>query len=72
MDEVGKLVRIANEEHGGVVAHHVPVAVLGVELDRDAAHIATAQAEQIKTSFAKKHPGVFVPTKAMQTWQIPD
>ncbi len=37
-----------------------------------AAHIATAQAEQIKTSFAKKHPGVFVPTKAMQTWQIPD
>jgi hypothetical protein len=39
-DEVGELQRIADEEHGGVVAHHVPVALLGVGLDREAAHVA--------------------------------
>ena len=40
MDEVGKLERVANEEHGGIVAHQVVVAFLGVELDREAARIA--------------------------------
>ena len=38
--EVGELARIADEEHRGVVAHHVPVAFLGVELQREAADVA--------------------------------
>src|SRR3546814_14172258 len=38
--EVGELARVADEEHGGVVAHHVPVAFLGVELQREAADVA--------------------------------
>ena len=38
--EVGELARVADEEHRGVVAHHVPVAFLGVELQREAADVA--------------------------------
>ena len=40
VDELGELVRVADEEHRGVVAHHVPVALLGVELEGKAAHVA--------------------------------
>ena len=40
MDEVGKLDGILDEEHRDVVADDVPVAFLGVELDRKAAHVA--------------------------------
>mmetsp|Transcript_10322 Transcript_10322/g.32898 ORF Transcript_10322/g.32898 Transcript_10322/m.32898 type:complete len:253 (+) Transcript_10322:594-1352(+) len=40
VDEVGELERVADEEHWGVVADHVPVAFLGVELDCKAARIA--------------------------------
>ena len=40
MDEIGKLQRIAHEEHRRVVADHIPVAFLGVELHREAAHVA--------------------------------
>ncbi len=40
VDEVLKLVRIANEKHWRVVAHKVPVALLGVKLHRESAHIA--------------------------------
>jgi hypothetical protein len=39
VDEVGELHGIADEEHGGVVAHHVEVALFGVELQRESAHI---------------------------------
>ena len=38
--EVGELERIAQEEHRRVVADQVPVAFLGVELDREAADVA--------------------------------
>ncbi len=38
--EIGEFERIAQEEDGGVVAHQVPVAFLGVELDGKAADIA--------------------------------
>ncbi len=38
--EVGELQRITQEEHRRVVAGHVPVAFLGVELDREAADVA--------------------------------
>ena len=38
--EVGELERVAQEEHRRVVAHQVPVALLGVELDREAADVA--------------------------------
>src|ERR1700716_4525288 len=40
MDEVGKLERVAHEEHRRVVADHVPVAFLGVEPQREAAYVA--------------------------------
>ena len=38
--EVGELERIAHEEHRRVVADQVPVAFLGVELQREAANVA--------------------------------
>ena len=40
VDEVGELQGIADEEHRRVVADEVPVAFLGVELQREAAHVA--------------------------------
>src|SRR5277367_681830 len=40
MDEIGKLKRVADEEHGRVVADHVPISVLGVELKRKAPDVA--------------------------------
>ena len=38
--EVGKLHRILDEEDGDVVADQIPIAFIGVELDREAADIA--------------------------------
>ena len=38
--EVRELERVANEEHGRVVAHHVPIAFLGIELQGKAANVA--------------------------------
>ena len=40
MVKVRKLQRIANEEHRRVVAHQVPVALIGIELDRKTANVA--------------------------------
>ena len=40
VDQVGELDRVLDEEHRDVVADEVPVAFLGVELDREAAHVA--------------------------------
>ena len=40
MDQVGKFERILDEEDRDVVAHQVPVALIGVELDGEAAHVA--------------------------------
>ena len=40
VDEVGELHRVAHEEDRRVVADDVVVALLGVELDGDAAHVA--------------------------------
>ena len=40
VDEVGELHRVLDEEHRDVVADQVPVAFVGVELDREAAHVA--------------------------------
>ena len=40
MDQVRKLHRILNEKHRNVVADQIPVALVGVKLDREAAHIA--------------------------------
>jgi hypothetical protein len=42
VDEVGELERIADEEDRRVVAREVPVAVLGIELQRESARIAHA------------------------------
>ena len=40
MNDVRKLDGVLDEEHRNVVADDVPVAFLGVELDREAAHVA--------------------------------
>ena len=40
VDEVRKLVGVAHEEHRGVVADQIPVALLGVDLEGESAHIA--------------------------------
>ena len=40
VDQVGELDRVLDEEHRDVVADEVPVALLRVELDREAAHVA--------------------------------
>ncbi len=40
VDEVGELVGVAHEEHRRVVADQIPVALLGIELERKAAHVA--------------------------------
>ncbi len=40
VDEVRELDRVTDEEDAQVVADQVPVAVLGVELDREAARVA--------------------------------
>ena len=38
--QVGEFARVAQEEHGRVVADHIPVAFFGIELQRKAADIA--------------------------------
>ena len=50
MDEHLELVRVAHEEDRGVVAHHVPVAFVRIELDRKPAHIALGVG---RTTFAR-------------------
>ena len=38
--QVGEFTRVAQEEHGRVVADHIPVAFFGIELQRKAADVA--------------------------------
>ena len=40
VNQVGKFHRVLDEEHRHVVAHQIPVALVGVELHREAAHVA--------------------------------
>jgi len=40
VDQVLELDRVLNEKHRDVVADQIPVALLGVELDREAADVA--------------------------------
>jgi hypothetical protein len=44
VDEVAELVGVADEEYRRVVADQVPVALVGVELDREAASSRSASA----------------------------
>ena len=53
MDQVGKLDRVLDEEDRDVVADDVPVAFLGIELDRKAAHVA----RQVGRALAARHGG---------------
>src|SRR5215471_19833748 len=39
MNEIGELVRIAYKEDRSVVSHQIPVAFLGVKLQRESAHV---------------------------------
>ena len=40
MDQIRKFYRVLNEEHRDVVADDVPIALLGIKLDGEAAHVA--------------------------------
>ena len=40
VNQVGEFHRVLDEEHRHVVAHQVPIAFIGIELDGKAAHIA--------------------------------
>lgn len=40
MDQIGKLDRVLDEENRDVVADQIPIAFLGVKLDRETAHVA--------------------------------
>ena len=40
MDEIGEFIGIADEKHRGIIADKVPIAFLGVEFERKAAHVA--------------------------------
>ena len=40
VDQVRELDRVLDEEDWDIVAHQIPIALLGIEFDRDAAHIA--------------------------------
>jgi hypothetical protein len=40
VDEIGKLDRVLDEEDGNVVADEIEIALVGVELDRKAPHVA--------------------------------
>src|SRR3546814_16695450 len=39
VDQVGKFDRVLDEENRNIVADQVPVAAVGIELDREAAHV---------------------------------
>ena len=53
MDQVGELDRVLDEEDGDVVADEIPVAFLGVELHREAAHVAG----QVGGALVARHGG---------------
>ena len=40
MNQVRKFDRVLNEKHWHIIAHKVPVALIGIKLDRKAAHIS--------------------------------
>lgn len=42
MDEIGELDWVLDEEDGGVVAYHVVVSLLGVELEREASGVSSS------------------------------
>src|ERR1700720_62090 len=42
MDQVGKLDCVLDEEHRHIVADEVPDPFVGIKLDREAAHVASA------------------------------
>ena len=41
VDQVGEFDRVLDEEDGNIVADQIPIAFLGIEFDRKAAHIAS-------------------------------
>ncbi|MPN00937.1 hypothetical protein SDC9_148135 [bioreactor metagenome] len=53
MHQIGKLHRVLNEEHRNVVAHQIPVALVGIELDGKAAHVA----RRVHRARAARHRG---------------
>ena len=65
VNEVRKLDGVLDEEHRDVVADDVPVAFFGIELDREAAHIAGKSAEPLFPATVEKRTkaGVFSPAR---------
>lgn len=72
MDHVGKLDGVANEEHLQVVAHQIPVAVLGIELDREAPRIARGLGRLLGPMTVEnlRKTGVFTPVLVSTLAQV--
>jgi hypothetical protein len=62
--QVGELERVAQEEHGRVVAHHIPVAFFGVELQAKPrmSRSASAAPRSPATVVKRANISVFLPT----------
>ena len=54
MDQIWKLDRILNKEHGNVVTNQIPVAFVGVKLDSEAADIPRGIFRTTLTSYGRK------------------
>ena len=54
MDDIGELDRILNEENRDIVADEIPVAFLGVELDRKTAHIARKVRRSLVSGYGRE------------------
>src|SRR5204862_56044 len=58
MDDVGKFDRVLNKENGDVVSDEIPVALLGIELDRKPAHITRQIGRPLTACHSRKsHEG---------------
>jgi len=66
MDEILELRGVTNEEHGRVVAHQIEVALVGVELQREAARITDSAGKPSPPATWEKraNTGVRLPTPA--------
>jgi hypothetical protein len=57
VDQVRELDRVLDEldeEDWDIVAHQIPIALLGIEFDREAAHIASAFVMPVSDSYSSK------------------
>ena len=71
VDEVGELDRILDEEDRDVVADEIPIALAGVELDREATHVAR-RVDRSRAAGDGREPGKHLGTLALLLEQVGD